>query len=165
MSRDLNARRIHSVRIDNSTFERVEEFKYLGTTLTIITPSRSVKLRRLKYLISTHRKCWSGWDSEHLIPHAKSGYPVGKLSVGIPHKFFQISPKILLHKRPKIQRIRHETPHGHVACNQEITWEGKQTCCLPQNNIDRSGMTEYKKHERVLYNSRDSSTGIVVCQG
>jgi len=34
MSRDQNARRIHSVRIDNSTFERVEEFKYLGTTLT-----------------------------------------------------------------------------------------------------------------------------------
>ena len=25
---------IHSVRIDNSAFERVEEFKYLGTTLT-----------------------------------------------------------------------------------------------------------------------------------
>ena len=35
MSRDENAGRIQSVRIDNSTFERVEEFKYLGTTLTI----------------------------------------------------------------------------------------------------------------------------------
>ena len=32
MSRDQNAGR--SVRIDNSTFERVEEFKYLGTNLT-----------------------------------------------------------------------------------------------------------------------------------
>ena len=34
MSRDQNAGRIHSVRIDNSSSERVEEFKYLGTTLT-----------------------------------------------------------------------------------------------------------------------------------
>jgi len=33
MYRDQNAGRNHSVRIDNSTFERVEEFKYLGTTL------------------------------------------------------------------------------------------------------------------------------------
>jgi len=28
MSRDQNAERIHSVRMDNSTFERVEDFKY-----------------------------------------------------------------------------------------------------------------------------------------
>jgi len=34
MSRDQNAGRIQSVRIDNTTFERVEEFKYLRTTLT-----------------------------------------------------------------------------------------------------------------------------------
>ena len=34
MSRDQNAGRNHDVRIDSSTFERVEEFKYLGTTLT-----------------------------------------------------------------------------------------------------------------------------------
>ena len=32
--RDQNAGRIHSVRTDDSTFERVEEFKYFGTTLT-----------------------------------------------------------------------------------------------------------------------------------
>jgi len=34
MSRDQNAGRIHSVRTDKNTFDRVEEFKYLGTTLT-----------------------------------------------------------------------------------------------------------------------------------
>ena len=34
MSRDQNAGRNHNVRTDNGTFERVEEFKYLGTTLT-----------------------------------------------------------------------------------------------------------------------------------
>ena len=34
MSRDRNAGRVHSVKIDNSSIERVEEFKYLGTTLT-----------------------------------------------------------------------------------------------------------------------------------
>ena len=34
MSRDQNAGRIQSVRIDNGTFERVGEFRYLGTTST-----------------------------------------------------------------------------------------------------------------------------------
>ena len=34
MSRDKNAGRIHNMRIDNRSFERVEEFKYLGTNLT-----------------------------------------------------------------------------------------------------------------------------------
>ena len=34
MSRDQNAGRGHSMEIDNSPIERVEEFKYLGTTLT-----------------------------------------------------------------------------------------------------------------------------------
>ena len=34
MSRDQNAGRIHSVRIDNSTFEGVEKFKCLGKSLT-----------------------------------------------------------------------------------------------------------------------------------
>ena len=32
--RDKNAGRIHSMKVDNSPIERVEEFKYLGTTLT-----------------------------------------------------------------------------------------------------------------------------------
>ena len=34
MSRDHNPGRSHSMKIDNSSFERVKEFKYLGTTLT-----------------------------------------------------------------------------------------------------------------------------------
>ena len=34
MSRDQNAGRNHSMKIDNNAVERVEEFKYLGTTLT-----------------------------------------------------------------------------------------------------------------------------------
>jgi len=33
-SRDQNAGRSHSIKIDNISFERVEELKYLGTTLT-----------------------------------------------------------------------------------------------------------------------------------
>ena len=33
MVRDQNAGGIHSVTMNNSTFERVEEFKYLGTNL------------------------------------------------------------------------------------------------------------------------------------
>ena len=34
MSRDQNEERSHSLNIDNSSFERAEQFKYLGTTLT-----------------------------------------------------------------------------------------------------------------------------------
>jgi len=34
MSRDQNAGRSHSKKSDNSSIERVEEFEYLGTTLT-----------------------------------------------------------------------------------------------------------------------------------
>jgi len=34
MSRDRNAGRGHSVKIDNSSIERVEEFKYLGMMIT-----------------------------------------------------------------------------------------------------------------------------------
>ena len=48
MSRDQNAGRIHSVRMNNSTFERVEEFKYLGTTLTNVNSIPEEIKRRLR---------------------------------------------------------------------------------------------------------------------
>jgi hypothetical protein len=34
MSQDQNAGRSHNIKIDNSSFERVEQLKYLGTSLT-----------------------------------------------------------------------------------------------------------------------------------
>jgi len=34
LSRDQNAGQCHNIKTDNSSIERVEEFKYLGTTLT-----------------------------------------------------------------------------------------------------------------------------------
>ena len=34
MSRDQKAGRSHNIKIDNNFFERVEKFRYLGTTLT-----------------------------------------------------------------------------------------------------------------------------------
>jgi len=48
MSRDRNAGWGHSVKIDNSSIERVEEFKYLGTTLTDQNSIHEVIKSRLK---------------------------------------------------------------------------------------------------------------------
>jgi hypothetical protein len=33
-SREQNAGKNHNIKIDNKSFERMEEFKYLGATLT-----------------------------------------------------------------------------------------------------------------------------------
>ena len=48
ISRDQNAGQNHWVRIDNSTFERVEGFKYLGTTLTFQNSIREEIKSRLR---------------------------------------------------------------------------------------------------------------------
>ena len=48
LSRVRNAGRSHSVKSDNSSFERVEEFKYLGTTLTNQNSIREKIQSRLK---------------------------------------------------------------------------------------------------------------------
>jgi len=54
MSRDRNAGWGHSVKIDNTSIERVEEFKYLGMTLTDQNSIQeeiksSLKLRDARY--------------------------------------------------------------------------------------------------------------------
>jgi hypothetical protein len=48
MSWDKNAGRSHSMKPDNSSFERVEEFKYLGTTLTDQSSIQEEIKRKLK---------------------------------------------------------------------------------------------------------------------
>ena len=48
MSRDQNAGRSHSMKIGNSPIERVEEFKYLETTLTNQNPIQEEIKSRLK---------------------------------------------------------------------------------------------------------------------
>jgi len=48
MSRDQNAGQSHNIKIHNSSFERVEEFKYLGTNLTKQNSIHGEIQRRLK---------------------------------------------------------------------------------------------------------------------
>jgi hypothetical protein len=48
MSRGRNARRIRSLKIDNCCFEKVEEFKYLGTILTNQNSIQEEIMRKLK---------------------------------------------------------------------------------------------------------------------
>ena len=45
MSRDQNAGQSHSMKTDNSSFERVEEFTYLGTSLSNQNSIHRKKLR------------------------------------------------------------------------------------------------------------------------
>jgi hypothetical protein len=48
VSRDQNARRNHNIKIDNRTVGRVEQFTYLGTTLTTQTSIQEGIKRKLK---------------------------------------------------------------------------------------------------------------------
>ena len=48
MSQDQNAGRSYSMKIDNSSIDRVEEFKYLGKTLTNKNSIQEEIMSRLK---------------------------------------------------------------------------------------------------------------------
>jgi len=54
MSRDQTAGQIHSVRTDNSTFKRVEEIKYLRTTLT----NKNSILEEIKSRLRSGNACY-----------------------------------------------------------------------------------------------------------
>jgi len=53
-SRDPNAGRIHGVRIDNNILERVEEFKYFGTTLT----NQNSMAEEIKSTLKSENACY-----------------------------------------------------------------------------------------------------------
>jgi hypothetical protein len=48
MSHNQNAGQNHNIKLDNRSFERVEQFKYLGTTLTNQNPIQEEIKNRLK---------------------------------------------------------------------------------------------------------------------
>ena len=48
LSPKQNAERSHNIKIDSSTFERVEEFKHLGTTLIYQNSIQEENMSRLK---------------------------------------------------------------------------------------------------------------------
>jgi hypothetical protein len=48
MSRNQNAEQNHNIKVDNKSFERVEQFKYLGTALNNLNPIQEEIKSRLK---------------------------------------------------------------------------------------------------------------------
>jgi len=71
MYREQNTGRNHSVRIDNITFDRVEEFKYLGTTLTNqISIAEEIK-SRLKSGNACYHSVHNLWSSRLLSKNLK----------------------------------------------------------------------------------------------
>jgi len=69
MSRDQNAGRSRDINIDNSCFERVEQFRYLGTTLTNQNSVQEENKCRLK---SQNVCYYSVQDTIYKTAHLKS---------------------------------------------------------------------------------------------
>jgi len=59
MSRDQDAGQSHNIKTDKSSFERVEEFKYLGTTLTNQDSIQEEIKSRLKSGYACSHSAWN----------------------------------------------------------------------------------------------------------
>ena len=59
MSRDQNAGRNHNIKMDNSSFESVEEFKYLGTILT----GQNFIQEEIKIRLKSGNVCYHSWQN------------------------------------------------------------------------------------------------------
>ena len=74
MSRDQNAWQSHGLKTDNSSFERVEEFKYLGTTLTNQNSIQEEIKSRLKSSIACYHSVQNLLSSRLLSKIGRSRY-------------------------------------------------------------------------------------------
>ena len=63
MSRDQTAQRSHNMKIDNSSYERVEEFMYVGKTL-INQNSIQEEIKR-----GLHSECLLSFSAESFVLH------------------------------------------------------------------------------------------------
>jgi hypothetical protein len=71
MFRDQNAGRSYNIKTDNSSLERVEEFKYLGTTLTNQNSIQEEIKSRLKSVNACCNLVQSLWSSSLLSNNIK----------------------------------------------------------------------------------------------
>jgi uncharacterized membrane protein len=74
MSRDQNAGRRHNVKNDDSSFERVEQFIYLGTTVTNLNSIRKEIKSRLKSGNASYRSVQNVLASSWLSKNIKINY-------------------------------------------------------------------------------------------
>jgi hypothetical protein len=71
MSRNQNAGHNHNINIDNKSFERVEEFKYLGATLTNRNSIHEEIKSRLKFGNACYRSVQNLLSSRLLSKNTK----------------------------------------------------------------------------------------------
>jgi hypothetical protein len=74
MSRDQNKRCSHSIKMDNSSFARVEEFKYLGTNLTNQSSFQEEITSRLKLGNSCYHSAQNLFSSSLVSSNLKIRY-------------------------------------------------------------------------------------------
>ena len=128
MSRDQNAGGIHSLRMNNSTFERVEEFKYLGTTLTNQNAIQEEIKSRLRAGNACYYAVQNLLSSRLLSKNLKikiyrlSQEDCARLREGVPYvKVYRYNPK---HLCPKLNGYGN---NGH----RNVWASGVSTYCTP----------------------------------
>jgi hypothetical protein len=63
MSRNQNTGRIHKIKIDNKSFERVKQFKYLGTAVT----NQNYIQEEIKSRLRKIRECFVSFSAESFV--------------------------------------------------------------------------------------------------